>query len=323
MAGSSVIRNPSPGNTANLTRLKARLKVFYSDQFVLPLPPQHRFPIDKYSMLRQRVADELERLVELHSPSAASDAALLRVHTADYISRVQQGALSTQEIRAIGFPWSPALVQRSRRSSGATIEACRAALTDGYAANLAGGTHHAFADRGEGFCLFNDSAVAARAMLAEDRVARVLVVDCDVHQGNGTAAIFADDPNVFTFSIHGAKNYPSRKQQSDLDIHLAAGTNDHDYLEALEQGLKQALAGADLVIYLAGADPFIEDRYGSLAITKAGLHARDQLVFDCCQQALIPVAITMAGGYARNLEDIVDIHFQTVREAALRASLRV
>ncbi len=275
-------------------------------------------------MLRERVADELHSLVELHIPHAAGDAALLRVHTADYITRVQQGTLSVSEIRAIGFPWSPQLVQRSRRSSGATIEACRAALTDGYAVNLAGGTHHAFPDRGEGFCLFNDSAVAARAMLAEDRAARVLVVDCDVHQGNGTAAIFADDPNVFTFSIHGAKNYPSRKQQSDLDIHLAAGTNDHDYLEALEQGLNRALAcaGADLAIYLAGADPFIEDRYGSLAITKAGLHERDQLVFDCCQQALIPVAITMAGGYAKNREDIVDIHFQTVCEAALRASLR-
>ncbi len=275
-------------------------------------------------MLRQRVADELESLVELHVPHAASDAALLRVHTADYITRVQQGTLSAQEIRAIGFPWSPQLVQRSRRSSGATIEACRAALTDGYAVNLAGGTHHAFPDRGEGFCLFNDSAVAARAMLAEGRAARVLVVDCDVHQGNGTAAIFADDPKVFTFSIHGEKNYPSRKQQSDLDIHLAAGTNDQDYLEALEQGLQRALtcAGADLAINLAGADPFIEDRYGSLAITKAGLHARDQLVLDYCQQAQIPVAITMAGGYATNTEDIVDIHFQTVREAALRASLR-
>lgn len=301
-----------------------RLKAFYTDHFVLPLPEQHRFPMRKYSMLRQRVANELHSIVDLYIPHAVSDAELLRVHTADYVSRVQQGTLSAQEIRAIGFPWSLELVHRSRRSSGATIEACRAALTDGYGVNLAGGTHHAFSDRGDGFCVFNDAAVAARAMLAEGRVQRVIVIDCDVHQGNGTAAIFADDPNVFTFSIHGEKNYPSHKQQSDLDIHLAEGTNDKAYLDALEQGLRRALksASADLAIYLAGADPFVEDRYGSLAITKTGLRARDQLVFHYCQRAEIPVAITMAGGYANNFEDIVDIHFQTVREAALRATYR-
>ena len=279
----------------------------------------------KYSMLRERVANELNDLVELYIPHAATDAELLRAHTADYLWRVQHGSLTAEEIRAIGFPWSPQLVQRSRRSSGATIEACRAALKENYGVNLAGGTHHAFPDRGEGFCVFNDAAVAARAMQSECRAERVLVIDCDVHQGNGTAAIFADDPTVYTFSIHGEKNYPSRKQQSDLDIHLVKGTNDKNYLDALETGLNKAIKSADtdLAIYLAGADPFVNDRYGSLALTKAGLHARDKLVFEYCQQAEIPLAITMAGGYAKNLEDIVDIHFQTVREAAMRASFRI
>lgn len=276
----------------------------------------------KYALLREKVAREVEGTVELRIPHAATDEELLRVHTRNYLSRIQSGALSGKEIRTIGFPWSPELVHRSRRSSGATIEACRAALEDGYAANLAGGTHHAFQDRGEAYCLFNDSAVAARAMRAEGLAARVTVIDCDVHQGNGTAAIFANDPNVFTFSIHGQNNYPARKQKSDIDIHLPEGTDDDTYLAELEQGLQRAFAraDADLAIYVAGADPFIDDRYGSLALTKNGLLARDRLVFDYCQNAGIPVAISMAGGYAERVEDIVDIHFQTVREAALRES---
>jgi acetoin utilization deacetylase AcuC-like enzyme len=300
------------------------VKAFYTDTFVLPLPEHHRFPMRKYAMLRERVAQELSGTEELHVPHAATDEELLRVHTHNYLSRVQRGTLSAQEIRALGFPWSSALVQRSRRSNGATIEACRAALEDGMAANLAGGTHHAFSGHGEAYCVFNDSAVAARAMLAEGRVLQVMVIDCDVHQGNGSAAIFADDPAVFTFSIHGEKNYPSRKQESDLDIHLAEGTDDELYLEALDQGLQRTFdsMSADLAIYLAGADPFINDRYGSLAITKAGLRTRDRLVFDFCQQAAVPVAITMGGGYAKQVDDIVDIHFQTVREAARRVRTR-
>jgi acetoin utilization deacetylase AcuC-like enzyme len=276
----------------------------------------------KYALLREKVARELEGTVELRIPHAATDEELLRIHARNYLSRVQSGALSGKEIRTIGFPWSPELVHRSRRSSGATLEACRAALEDGFAANLAGGTHHAFRDRGEAYCLFNDSAVAARAMLAEGLAGRLIVIDCDVHQGNGTAVIFADNPHVFTFSIHGEKNYPARKPKSDLDIPLAEGTDDDAYLAALERGLQQALAQAEahLAIYLAGADPFVDDRYGSLALTKNGLLARDRLVFDYCQTAGIPVAVTMAGGYAESVEDIVDIHFQTVREAALRGS---
>jgi acetoin utilization deacetylase AcuC-like enzyme len=210
------------------------------------------------------------------------------------------------------------MVERSRRSSGATVEACRAALEEGVAVNLAGGTHHAFRDCGEGYCVFNDSAVAARAMQAEGRARRVAILDCDVHQGNGTAAIFRDDPTVFTFSIHGAKNFPLRKETSDLDIDLPDGCGDAEYLEALERGLRVVLerAHADLAIYLAGADPFEDDKLGRLKLTKQGLAERDCLVFGRCRAAGLPVAVTMAGGYPRRVEDAVDIHFQTVRLAA-------
>jgi acetoin utilization deacetylase AcuC-like enzyme len=210
------------------------------------------------------------------------------------------------------------MVERSRRTSGATIAAARAALQDGTAANLAGGTHHAFRDRGEGFCVFNDSAIAARTLQAEGLVERVLVIDCDVHQGNGTAAIFRDDPSVFTFSIHGAHNFPFAKEQSDLDIELADGTGDRDYLAALERGLAAALplAAADLAIYLAGADPYFDDRLGRLALTKQGLLNRDRMVLEACERAGVPVAVTMAGGYARDINDTVDIQFATIETAA-------
>jgi acetoin utilization deacetylase AcuC-like enzyme len=301
------------------------LKVFYTDHFVLPLPPEHRFPMQKYALLRQRVAESgLIAPEEMRVPHAATDIEITRAHAPDYLRRVQSGQLTPQEIRRIGFPWSPEMVERSRRSSGATIEACRAALEDGFAANLAGGTHHAFPDYGQGFCIFNDSAVAARAMQAEGRAQRVVIIDCDVHQGNGTAAILAGDPTIFTFSIHGAKNFPFHKERSDLDIELDDGTDDATYLAALAQGLQQVLdlAQAELAIYLAGADPFSGDRLGRLALSKAGLAERDRLVFDYCQAADLPVAITMAGGYAPKIEDIVDIHFQTIHAAAERQRQR-
>lgn len=297
------------------------MKIFYTDHFVLPLPPEHRFPMQKYSLLRQRVtASGLIAPQDMGVPHAATDEEITRAHEPEYLRRVQSGELTTQEIRRIGFPWSPEMVERSRRSSGATIEACRAALAEGFAANLAGGTHHAFSNAGQGFCVFNDSAIAARAMQAEGWVRRVVIIDCDVHQGNGTAAILADDSTIFTFSIHGAKNFPFHKEKSDLDIELEDGTDDQTYLAALEQGLQQAIeqAEAELAIYLAGADPFVHDRFGRLALSKAGLAERDRLVFDYCQAAGLPVAIAMAGGYAPQVEDIVDIHFQTIREAAER-----
>jgi len=292
------------------------MKLFYSDTFVLPLPEGHRFPIAKYSMLRERAS--AEGLGELIVPAAADDRDILRAHTADYLHRIHIGAMSDREMRQIGFPWSPQLVERSRRSVGATIAACRTALSgDGIAASLAGGTHHAFADHGEGYCVFNDSVIAARVMQAEGRVRRVVIIDCDVHQGNGIAAILAGDETIFSFSIHGAKNYPFRKERSNLDIALEDGTGDAVYLAALEQGLYQAIeqSCADLAIYLAGADPYEDDRLGRLKVTKMGLLERDRMVLEACRSAGIPVAITMAGGYARNIADTVDIHARTLRLA--------
>lgn len=294
--------------------------VFFSDQFVLPLPPGHRFPMEKYAALRARVdASGLVDPARMHVPERASLEQLALVHDRGYIDRVCRGELSAREVREIGFPWSEAMVERSLRSTGATIGACRAALDGrGLAVNLAGGTHHAFADRGDGYCVFNDTAVAARVMQAERRAARVLVVDCDVHQGDGTAAIFADDPTVFTFSIHGAKNYPFKKQRSDLDIHLPDRTGDDDYLRLLADGLAEAMSRAepDLAIYLAGADPYEGDRLGRLALTKQGLARRDHMVLTTLHRAHVPTAISMAGGYAKVLEDVVDIHYTTVTIAA-------
>jgi acetoin utilization deacetylase AcuC-like enzyme len=295
------------------------MKIFYCDHFVLPLPPGHRFPIQKYVLLRERVmAAGLIPPQNLTVPEPATDQQILRVHNEDYLQRVKSGCLTPKEMRRIGFPWSPQLVERSRRSVGGTLSTSRAALLDGIAANLAGGTHHAFPGHGQGYCVFNDSAIAARAMQAEGKAGRVVIIDCDVHQGDGTATIFKDDPTVFTFSIHAARNFPFHKVQSDLDIELEDGTGDEGYLEALQGGVKSALAlaRADLVIYLAGADPYAGDRLGRLALSKAGLAARDRMVLEVCRRAGIPVAIVMAGGYARQVQDTVDIHFQTVRIAA-------
>lgn len=292
------------------------MKIFYTDEFVLPLPDGHRFPMQKYSLLRARVTEA--RLGELLIPDAATDEQLCRAHDPEYVRRVQCGELTGREMRRIGFPWSSHMVERSRRSAGATIAACRAALADGLAVNLAGGTHHAFRDHGGGYCVFNDSAVAARAMQAEGRIGRVVIIDCDVHQGDGTAAILQGDDTIFTFSIHGANNYPFHKQQSDLDIELPDGADDELYLETLDDGVRRALAlaRADLAIYLAGADPFEGDRLGRLAVSKDGLHRRDQIVYGHCRAAGIPVATAMAGGYGKNVQDTVDIHFQTVKLAA-------
>ena len=294
------------------------MKVFYTDQFVLPLPDGHRFPRAKYALLRERVvASGLFAPDELCIPAAATEADLLRAHEAEYVRRVMCGELTEKELRRIGFPWSPQMVERSRRSSGATIAACRAALGDGLAVNLAGGTHHAFPDHGGGYCVFNDAAIAARAMQAEARVQRIVIIDCDVHQGDGTAKIFEHDPSVFTFSIHGAKNYPFHKETSDLDVALIDDADDAIYLAALREALPVVLdrAQADLAIYLAGADPFCEDTFGRMKLSKAGLLERDHLVLESCRAVGLPVAITMAGGYARRVEDTADIHWQTVQLA--------
>lgn len=294
------------------------MKAFYTDHFVLPLPPGHRFPMAKYSRLRQRVITEnIIAADDLRAPDTATDEQILRCHERDYLEKVKSGQLTRQEIRRIGFPWSPGMVERSRRSTGATIAACVAALEDGVAANLAGGTHHACRDHGEGFCVWNDAAVAAREMQTRGFVKRVVIIDCDVHQGNGTAHITRDDPTIFAFSIHGEKNFPHRKVPGDLDIGLADGTRDEDYLAMVEEGTRRALflSDADLAVYIAGADPFSDDRLGRLDISKNGLAKRDRLVLELIREAGIPVAITMGGGYANNIDDIVDIHLQTIKIA--------
>lgn len=296
------------------------MKIYYADHFVLPLPSGHRFPMSKYSLLRQAVAS-LEG-VSLEEAPLASIEELSLAHDSDYINRVIQGQLSSSEQREIGFPWSALMVERSRRSAGATIAACRSAWSEGVSANLAGGTHHAYADKGSGFCVFNDAAIASRVtqkylMPSLGRLARVAIIDLDVHQGNGTASILRGDDSIFTFSVHGQKNFPFRKESSDLDIGLPDGTGDLAYLEALEQGLLELkqLFDPELIIYLAGADPYEGDRLGRLSLTFEGLKSRDLMVFDYAAAHKIPLAITMAGGYGNSIEDTVKVHTQTIANA--------
>ncbi|QEG23184.1 histone deacetylase family protein [Mariniblastus fucicola] len=300
------------------------MKLFYSDVFELPLPGGHRFPMSKYTLLRERIAERLVgRGAELVLPPAATDRQILLVHSREYLDRVKYGGLSQLEQRRIGFPWSLKMVERSRRSTGATIAAAKAALSDGVAFNLAGGTHHAFADRGQGYCVFNDACVAARVLQSEGLIERAMVVDCDVHQGNGTASIVDGDDSIFTFSIQCESNFPFRKTNGDLDINLPVGTGDERYLTAISQGVQQALTEfePDIVFYLAGADPYEGDRLGKLAVSKSGLRRRDEWLFRRCFDAKLPVAVSMAGGYANDVGDIVDIHFATV-ESALDRKLR-
>ena len=299
------------------------MHAFHADQFVLPLPPGHRFPMSKYRQLRER----LEGLagLEMCQAQEASDSELALVHTPAYLAAMFDGTLSATQQREIGFPWSEAMVTRARRSVGATIAAARAALATGVAANLAGGTHHAMADKGGGYCVFNDTAVAARLMQAHWRrtgrqTLRVAVIDLDVHQGNGTAAIFADDPTVFTLSLHGAKNFPFRKEHSDLDVALPDGCTDAAYLGMLDGALAELWrrhepALPDLIFYLAGADPHEGDRLGRLKLSTAGLAERDVRVFAAARERGIPVAVSMAGGYGRVIEDTVQVHVGTIRAA--------
>lgn len=293
------------------------MNAYYSDQFVLPLPEGHRFPMSKYRRLRDLVAKCLPQ-VRLEEAPCTTDGVLALAHHPQYIRRVASGALTAAEQRAIGFPWSAEMVERSRRSAGATIAACRAAFVDGVAVNLAGGTHHAHADHGEGFCVFNDAAIAARLMQAERRAERVAIVDLDVHQGNGTAAIFAKDDSVFTLSMHGENNYPFSKAVSDLDIALPDGTADDEYLAQLDGALARLFARFDpqLILYLAGADPHEADRLGRLKLTAPGLAERDQRVLKAASERGVPVAIAMAGGYGKDIGQTVDIHLQTVGIAA-------
>ena len=299
------------------------MRAFHSDQFVLPLPQGHSFPMSKYSLLREAVLSGLPQ-VQLQEAAPASDGELALAHEPNWISAVVNGTTSAAQQREIGFPWSERMVARARRSVGATVAAARTALLagEGVAANLAGGTHHAHAHKGSGYCVFNDVAVAARLMQAEwhrhrRQLLRVMVIDLDVHQGDGTAAIFRDDPTVFTLSMHGAKNFPSRKQPSDLDVELADGCGDEAYLDALDQALSRAWnlqsdGPPGLAFYLAGADPHEDDRLGRLSLSAAGLAERDRRVFAALRARGVPVAVSMAGGYGRDVATTVALHFQTL-----------
>ena len=297
------------------------LTVWSSSRYTFPLPEGHRFPIAKYALLRDAViADGIVDAERVLDPPRVTDDALMLVHTREYVRRFREGTLDAAELRRIGFPWSPGLVERSYRAVGGTLEAVRHALSHGIAMNLAGGTHHAFPDHGEGFCVFNDVAVAIRLLQRDRLVRRVAIVDLDVHQGNGTHAIFADDRDVYTFSMHGGKNYPFHKVAGTLDLELADGTGDDAYLDLLREALPRVLAASspDLVVYIAGADPHEGDQLGRLALTFDGLARRDAFVLDSCREVGIPVAITIGGGYGRRIEDTVAVHARTARIAAER-----
>ena len=299
------------------------MRAFYCDRFVLPLPPGHSFPMGKYARLRDAVLrDGAVAPDELLEPAAASRSDLALVHDAGYIEAVFSGTLPAAAPRRLGFPWSSEMVERSRRSVGATIAAAKAALEDGAAVNLAGGTHHAYPDHGEGYCVFNDIAVAARVLQRDGLLppaARITIVDLDVHQGNGTAAIFQNDDSVFTLSVHGEKNFPFRKAASDLDVPLPDGTGDGEYLAHLDRAL-DVVAGRRpaFLFYLSGADAYVGDRLGRLALTIEGLRARDRLVFE--RFRTVPIAIAMGGGYCPDVDVTARIHANTVQEAARLSS---
>lgn len=293
------------------------MHAYYADHFVLPLPEGHRFPMRKYSLLRERLLQDLGGVRFFEAPPA-SDGELALAHTPAYIRGIAEGRLAPAVYREIGFPWSEAMAERARRSVGATVAAARAALQEGVAGNLAGGTHHAYADKGGGFCVFNDIAVTARLMQAERgrqrrQPWRVAVIDLDVHQGNGTAHIFARDPSVFTLSLHGEKNFPFRKEPGDLDIGLPDGCRDEEYLQALHRALAE-LEGRfepDMLIYLAGADVHEGDRLGRLKLSSDGMAARDRVVLDWAWQRRLPLALCMGGGYGHDIETTVAVQVQT------------
>ena len=291
-------------------------RAWSSSRFTIDLPPGHRFPIAKYAAIRDRVIQRgilpVESILE---PDRAERWALALVHTAEYLDKVYDGRLSEAEERRLGLPWSDQLRERSLRTVQATIEAARDALDLGAGITLAGGTHHAFPDRGEGFCVFNDVAIAVRVLQREGRIERVLVADLDVHQGNGTARIFKDDPEVYTFSMHGRKNYPFHKEAGSLDVELDDGCGDEAYLELLARHLEPSIerSDPDIVFYLAGSDPYRGDRFGRLGLSAEALARRDSMVVDACRSRSLPLVLTMSGGYASSVEEIAAIHSESVR----------
>lgn len=294
------------------------MKLHYSDHIELKLARGSRFPADKYRRLREHLQKDASQAFSFVRAREVSVSTLGLAHDRAYIEAVLNGSLSALQQRKIGFPWSPDFVVRARCSVGATIGACKAALENGVSANLAGGTHHAARTSGAGYCVFNDIAVASRLLTAKNRVSRILVVDADVHQGDGTASILGEDQNIYTYSIHCMDNFPSVKQRSHLDVPLMAGVGDAEYIRQFRDGLKRAVLASrpELIIYLAGADPYTEDRLGRLNLSKQGLQQRDEILLSECRRRFIPVAIVMGGGYAKQIEDIVDIHATTIKCAS-------
>ena len=289
------------------------------DRFTFPLPATHKFPLTKYARLRARLeADGIARPDEIHECEPVPWDWIEAVQQRALVERLRAGTLSVREQRGLGLPWSAALVERARRTTAGTVAAARRALARGVGMNLGGGTHHAGYDFARGYCLFNDVAVALARVRADGDARRALVVDCDVHQGDGTAQALAADPDAFTVSLHGARNYPFQRIPSDLDVDLPSGTGDRDYLRALDDALDTALplARPEVAFYLAGADPFEGDRLGRLALTKAGLRARDELVVERLRAAGAAVVVVLAGGYARDVADTVDINAATAAVVA-------
>ena len=291
------------------------MRVFYSPHYYADIGDTHIFPIRKFELVRDRLLqDRTLSQDELIEPAPAAVEDVLLVHTDDYVTRLRTGQLTTREIRRLGLPWSQSLVRRSFYAVGGTLSAAMAALDDGFSSNLAGGTHHSFADRGEGFCVLNDVAIAIRALRQRGLIRRAAIVDCDVHQGNGTATIFAEDPETFTLSIHGANNYPLFKATSTLDIELVDGTDDDGYLKCLIDSLPLVFEwNPDIVFYLAGADPYVNDKLGRLALSIDGLRNRDHRVFRECFLREMPVTTVMSGGYGKDINDTVEIHCNTIR----------
>lgn len=301
------------------------MQVFYTPRYYADIGPGHVFPIRKFELVRDKLlAEGTIEPSEIVEPSPAPLEDVLLVHTTDYISRLCSGNLTTKEIRRLGLPWSESLVQRSFYAAGGTLAAARASLAEGYSSNLAGGTHHSFSGRGEGFCVLNDVAIAIRAMRARKLIQRAAIVDCDVHQGNGTATIFTGDMDTFTFSIHGANNYPLFKAQSTLDVELADGTSDTEYLDTLAKHLPAVFAAdPEIVFYLAGADPYKGDKLGRLALSIDGLRERDAYVLRECYEREVPIVTVMSGGYGKDINDTIEIHCNTIRMVKEIFELRV
>ena len=289
-----------------------------SERYTLPLPIGHRFPITKYELIREQLVWQgIAQPEDFYDPGLCAEEDVLRVHTAEYWHKVRDQGLSSAEVRRLGLPQSRELTLRSLSSSAGTLQSARRALRDGVGLNLAGGTHHAFADRGEGFCVLNDIAIAAAYLLHHHLALQILVVDLDVHQGDGTASIFRHEPRVFTFSMHAGANYPLRKEQSDLDVELPLGTTDVPYLALLQTTLPRLLREVqpDFIFYQAGVDVLATDKLGKLALTQHGCRQRDEFVLGLCHQHGLPVAVSMGGGYSERLADIVDAHCNTFRVA--------